>query len=228
MTAYKETILIIVAHTDDETLGMGGTIAKHIEAGDNVVAISMTDGIGARPHTTALNQDNRMQAAINASKILGFTWLKQYDFPDNAMDTIALLEVVKAIEAIKEIVSPTIIYTHSTADLNIDHRIVAEATLIAFRPQPQEVWNEIRTFEIPSATDYGHPDITHTFLPNLIISIEDTWPKKLLSLHAYSDEMRPEPHARSFQGLENLARYRGNQVGVNMAEAFQIIRKIIR
>jgi LmbE family N-acetylglucosaminyl deacetylase len=150
------------------------------------------------------------------------------NFPDNAMDKIALLEVVKVIERAKREVKPTIIYTHSAADLNIDHRIVSQATLTAFRPQPGEVWKEIRAFEVSSATDYGHPDVTSLFQPNLIISIENTWPKKLAALQQYKDEMRDAPHSRSFDGVEVLARYRGNQVGLKYAEAFQILRKIER
>jgi hypothetical protein len=81
---------------------------------------------------------------------------------------------------------------------------------------------------VSSATDYGHPDVTSLFQPNLIISIENTWPKKLAALQQYKDEMRDAPHSRSFDGVEVLARYRGNQVGLKYAEAFQILRKIER
>ena len=224
----NEIVLIIVAHTDDETIGMGGTIARHVFEGDNVFSISMTDGVGARPNHSDEIIKNRKNAAHNASEILGFKWLDNANFPDNSMDSISLLDVVKFIEAAKKKVHPTIVYTHSTADLNIDHRIVAEATMTAFRPQPNEEWKEIRAFEVPSATDYSHEDVTSSFYPNLFISIEEYWEKKNQALIQYQGEIREEPHSRSFHGIETLANYRGNQVGLNLAEAFQILRKIKR
>ncbi len=159
---------------------------------------------------------------------MGLEWLEGGSFPDNAMDTVGLLDVAKVIERAKTLTKPTIIYTHSSADLNIDHRIVSQATLTAFRPQPNEVWEEIRTFEVASATDYGHKSITREFTPNLYVDISETWQTKLAALKEYSMEMREPPHTRSFDGLENLAKYRGNQVGLPCAEAFEIIRKVDR
>jgi LmbE family N-acetylglucosaminyl deacetylase len=224
----KHTVLVVVAHTDDETLGLGGVISKHIENGDTVYGISMTDGIGARGVENEQEIKVRVQASINAGKILGLTWLEGGSFPDNAMDSVPLLAVVKLIEKAKFLVKPTLVYTHSSADLNVDHRVVSQATLTAFRPQPNEIWQEIRTFEIASATDYGHKSITNLFYPNLYVDITGTWEKKLAALNEYKMEMRDAPHARSFEGLENLAKHRGNQVGLKYAEAFEIIRKIER
>ena len=221
-------VLIIVAHTDDETLGLGGTIARHINNGDNVYALSMTDGIGSRDNAQKKEVDNRIKAANEASKILGFKWLKPGNFSDNAMDSVPLLKITKFIEEAKNQINPSLIYTHSAADLNIDHRIVSQATLTAFRPQDKETWQEIRTFEVPSSTDYGHKSITNLFYPNLYINITDSWNKKLTALNAYKNEMRNAPHSRSINGIENLAKYRGNQVGLEFAEAFEIIRKLER
>ena len=224
----SKVILVVVAHTDDETLGCGGTIARHVRNGAKVYGVSMTDGVGARGTEDSDKIKKRAQASINAGKILGLEWLEGGSFPDNAMDTVGLLDVAKVIERAKTLTKPTTVYTHSTADLNIDHRIVSQATLIAFRPQPNEVWEEIRTFEVVSATDYGHQSITKEFTPNLYVEISETWQTKLAALNEYSIEMREPPHTRSFDGLENLAKYRGYQAGLPYAEAFEIIRKVDR
>ncbi len=188
----------------------------------------MTGGVGARGIDDSDEKRKRAQASVNAGKILGLEWLEGGGFPDNAMDTVGLLDVARVIERAKTLSKPTVVYTHSSADLNIDHRIVSQATLIAFRPQPNEVWEEIRTFEIVSATDYGHKSITKEFTPNLYVDISETWQTKLAALQEYSIELRPSPHTRSFEGLENLAKYRGHQVGLPYAEAFEIIRKVVR
>ena len=220
-------VLIIAAHSDDETLGIGGTIAKHHQNGDEIYAISMTDGVGARTDKSDLVIE-RKNASIKASRILGFKWINSFSFPDNSMDIVPRIEVIKKIEEVKKEINPYIVYTHNSSDLNIDHRIVSEATLTAFRPQPGENWLEIRTFEVPSATDFGHKSITGTFTPNLFVDISNTIDLKIDALKKYSSEMRLKPHTRSFEGVINLAKYRGNQVGLNYAESFEIIRKIIR
>ena len=92
-----------------------------------------------------------------ASKELGFQWAGRYNFKDNAMDEYPLIEVVKAVEKTKSKVQPTLVYTHGGADLNIDHGVVANAVLTAFRPQPNEKCRELRLFEVASSTDYGKP-----------------------------------------------------------------------
>ncbi len=226
MNNSSKNILIIVAHTDDETIGMGGTIANHTKDGDKVFAVSMTDGVGSRDALDTNDINQRVIAADKAARILGFEWLEAGKFLDNEMDKYSLIEVVKFIENIKNLSKPDIVYTHSSSDLNIDHRIVSEAVLTAFRPQPKEICREIRAFEVSSATDYGHKSVTGSFYPNLFIDITNTWEEKLLALKEYASEMREYPHTRSYRGIESLSKIRGNQVGLHQAEAFEIIRKI--
>ena len=221
----EKNILIVVAHSDDETIGMGGTIKRHHENGDKVYAISMTDGVSSRKENASKKSD-RVLASQKASEILNFKWEKRFDYSDNQMDKFTILEVTRNIEEIKLTIKPDIVYTHSNADLNVDHRIVSHAVLTAFRPQPKETCREIRLFEINSSTDYGHKDITGDFTPNLFINISKTWDSKLQALYAYTLEMREYPHSRSFESIKNLAKRRGNQVGIEMAEAFQILRRV--
>ena len=143
------------------------------------------------------------------------------------MDSIPLIEIVKVIEEAKKKIDPTIIYTHSSADLNIDHRIVNQATLTAFRPLKDERWREIRTFEIPSSTDYGHKSVTNIFNPNLYIDISSYISQKLNALKNYEEEILP-PKFKILRGYKNFSQFRGNQSGLNFAEAFEVIRKIER
>ena len=223
----SEIVLVVIAHRDDETIGAGGTLARHSENGDEVFVVSMTDGVSSR----LVDEEEvilRNKSSVEASKKIGFTWLDSGSFPDNAMDTKPLIEVVKFIENIKKDLNPHIIYTHSAADLNIDHQIVNRAVLTAFRPQSGERFSEIRAMEIPSSTDYGHEKTTSRFSPNLYIDIEEMWNIKLEGLRSYDKEMREAPDSRSYEGIENLAKIRGNQVGLFYAEAFEILKKIER
>lgn len=221
-----EIVLVFVAHSDDETISMAGTIIKHVSQGDTVVVVSMTDGVGARDNTRPEDIVQRKTSANAASRELGFHWGMCFGFNDNEMDSYPLIEVVKAVEKAKQQYNPTIVYTHSAADLNVDHRVVASAVLTAFRPQPNEICKEIRLFEVASATDYGSPSVTGSFTPNLFINITGNWDSKERALRAYSAEIRDFPHSRSVEGVKNLGKLRGNQVGCEMAEAFEVIRKI--
>lgn len=222
----KNIILVVIAHSDDEAIGMGGTIKKHVDSGDIVHVISMTNGVGSRENVDFEEINDRKESAKLASEHLGFIWGPCFDFSDNEMDNYSLLTIVKCVEKVRDKLNPNIVYTHSGADLNIDHRIVANAVLTAFRPQPKEDCREIRLFEIPSSTDFGSDNITGRFTPNLYIDVQKTWESKVAALLAYATEMRDYPHTRSIKGIENLAKMRGNQVGLIMAEAFEVIRKV--
>lgn len=219
-----KTVLLVIAHTDDETIGAGGTIAKHVEAGDKVFAVSLTNGVGSRFDSDGFDVSSRLEASANAANILGFTWLDNFDFPDNKLDSVPLLDVIKELEKIKERVRPNLVYTHSPADLNIDHRVTCEAVLVVFRPEPYQQLRELRLIEVQSATNFSHPGLTSEFRPLVFENIENFWDKKLLALSAYGDEIRPFPHSRSIRGLEALATLRGSQVGLPMAEAFDLVR----
>ncbi len=224
---YKKTVLIIVAHSDDETFGMGGTIKKHFDNGDKIYAISMTNGVGSRLTSNDQKEiTNRRKASIKASEILGFEWLDTYDFCDNAMDKYPLIDVVRSIENSKSKIKPDIVYTHSNADLNIDHRVVLNAVLTGFRPLPNENCSEIRLFEVPSSTDYSHDEVIGKFTPNLFVDITSQWKMKLNAINCYEKEIRNYPNSRSLKGIEILSQLRGTQSGLLKAEAFQIIRKI--
>lgn len=222
----SEIVLVVVAHSDDESISMAGAISKHVKKGDKVIVVSMTDGVGARNDADLNEINERKNASLLASKVLGFEWGDCYDFNDNAMDSYPLIEVVKAVVKAKQKYSPTLVYTHSGADLNVDHRIVTNAVLTAFRPQPNEHCKEIRLFEVASATDYGNTAITGSFSPNLFINITNEWSDKAQSLRAYAAEMKEYPHSRSIESIKNLSRIRGNQVGLELAEAFEVLRKI--
>ena len=222
-----KSALIVVAHRDDEILGCGGTIAKLIEDKYKVYAISMTNGVSSRARSSKKEIKQRYKNSLKASKVIGFNWLNKIsgDFADNAMDSEPLLNIVKVNEEAKKITNPEIVITHYPEDLNIDHQIVSSATLTAFRPKTNQTCKKIISFEVPSSTDFAIYK-KNFFKPNYFVDIQKFWSKKKLGLDAYKDEMLKYPNSRSVKGLKNLAHYRGNQVGLNMAEAFQILRII--
>jgi N-acetylglucosamine malate deacetylase 1 len=222
----KRTILVVVAHPDDEVLGAGGTLARHVAQGDEVFVTFLADGVGARGDSPA-TAESRAAAARSAARVLGTREPRFLGFPDNRLDTLALLDIVKAIEQVIADINPDTVYTHHSGDLNIDHVICQRSVMTACRPLPQSRVRRIFAMEVVSSTEWN-PDNTLLFNPTRFVDIEPTMVVKHRALEAYAEEMRPFPHARSYQALESLARWRGVSVGLTSAEAFMVLRDVER
>lgn len=218
-------VLVVAAHADDESLGCAGTLARHIAVGDQVTVMFMTDGVSSRIANTPSASNERNLAADNALKILGIDDVRQEAFPDNQLDSVVLLEIVKTIENVIKDVEPNIVYTHFAHDLNVDHQITHRAVLTACRPQVGSSVKKILSFEVLSSTEWNSPSL-HSFLPQYIVDITAFWDKKLAALNCYDDEMRAYPHSRSYKCVEALATLRGATNGLDKAEAFFVERII--
>ncbi|MFT6910133.1 MAG: LmbE family N-acetylglucosaminyl deacetylase [Oleiphilaceae bacterium] len=217
-----KTVLVVAAHSDDEALGCAGTVAKHVATGDKVHVLFMTDGVGAR-EDDLIEVNKRLSAAEKVAELLGLSSMQNLDFPDNKMDTVALLDVTQAIEKQVVEIQPDIIYTHHIGDLNIDHQITHKAVMTACRPQPDFCVKEIYTFEVLSSTEWNTPGC-HPFFPNTFVDITKYIDIKVQVVNLYVDEMRKIPHSRSIKNIIQLNELRGNSVGVNYAEAFMLMR----
>lgn len=226
----KENILVVAAHPDDEVLGLGGTIARLAREGHAIHVLIMADGESSRfdstlPREHELNRA-RMTAAETARSILGYHSLQIEQLPDNRLDSVNLLEIVKIIEGTLLDFQPSKVFTHHRGDVNIDHQLVHEAVLAACRPQPDNKVKELIFFEVPSSTEWRPPGSSVNFSPNLFIDISDTLQVKLDALSAYQKELRPFPHPRSLEAVVALAKWRGASAGLKGAEAFFMGRKI--
>ncbi len=222
----KRNILCIVAHPDDEALGLGGTLIKHVQSGDKVFVIILSLGETSKAKNSQKNP-KRLLNAQSWSAETGCTLYKIYNFPDQKLDSIPELEIVRVLERATEEIRPEIVYTHFYQDLNKDHRVTANATFAAIRPISGHGVNpEIRTFETPSSSDQSPQIQSHIFMPNFYVNITNQWKLKEKSLKNYELEMKPFPHPRSIKSLKALAIKRGSESGLKIAEAFYIIRKV--
>lgn len=222
----SKTVLVVAAHTDDEALGCGGTIARHVAEGDIVYAVFLADGVTSRPDATPEELEQRNAAAEKAHKILGITKAYMLGFPDNQLDNVPLLDIVQKLEAVFNKVRPEIVYTHHYGDLNVDHRIAHQATLTAARPVPGSSIQQIYTFEVLSSTEWNTPGF-NPFIPNVFVDISGHLKTKIMALSAYEDEMRNEPHPRSLINAKRLAELRGSSAGVSAAEGMMAIKIIL-
>lgn len=224
-------ILVIAAHPDDEILGCGATMAKHVKNGDQVYVAILAEGITSREKKR--NRSNKEEElhllakeAKKANDVIGVTELRLFDFPDNRMDSIDLLDIIKVVEELIDNYKPDVIYTHHIGDVNIDHQRIHQAVITACRPIPDKhKVKELLFFEVLSSTEWQPIDVT-PFTPNWFVDVTETIDLKLKSLKEYNHEMREWPHSRSNTAAHHLARLRGSTIGVEAAEAFILGRKI--
>lgn len=229
----ESNVLVVMAHPDDEVLGCGGVIAKHARGGDNVFVAILGEGKSSRG-----NADNadvikseilalRREAQL-ANKILGVREVIFHNFPDNAIDTIALLSVIQYVEMLKQKYRPSIVYTHHHSDINIDHQLIFKAVITAFRPIKGDQVPYIYSCEVPSATEWQAPFAGFAFQPNVFVDISDTLELKKRALGTYRSELRLYPHPRSVEAIDIIARRWGTTVGFDAAEPFVLVRNVIR
>jgi N-acetylglucosamine malate deacetylase 1 len=219
-------ISVIVAHPDDEVLGCGGTIAKLVKSGAQVRILFLADGVKSREGFDEKEITKRKKAAEYACKELGASGIEYGEFPDNRLDSVALLDITKVVENHIGIYKPDTILTHHVGDLNIDHRKVFESVITACRPQKDMPVKLVLSFEVPSSTEWQVQGAGSSFEPNWFIDITDFLECKIKSLQFYSDEIKGWPHPRSIEAIEHLAHWRGATVGCDAAEAFMLCRKI--
>jgi LmbE family N-acetylglucosaminyl deacetylase len=221
-------IMVIAAHPDDEALGCGGTITRHAAAGDVVRVLFLADGVSSREAADrAPELRARKTAAAKACAIMGTEAPVHLDFSDNRLDTLAMLDIVQAVEREAAAFRPDTVYTHHAGDLNVDHRICHQAVLTAFRPMPGQTVKSIYGFEVCSSTEWAFGGTGPIFVPTRFVDIAAHLKAKSDALRAYDMEMRAFPHARSYEAVEALAAWRGATVGCRAAEAFTVIRDII-
>jgi N-acetylglucosamine malate deacetylase 1 len=224
-------ILVVAAHPDDEVLGCGATIAKHSKNGDEVHILIIAEGITSRDaNRNVSNRFNDLatlkKSANHAKEILGASSLSIKKYPDNRLDSIDLLDIIKIIESHIQKYKVNIVYTHNAGDLNIDHKIVHDAVVVACRPIPGAVTKMILFFEVPSSTEWQISNTIPPFSPNWFVDVKETFDIKLKALECYSGELREWPHPRSYDGVRHLACWRGASIGVEYAEAFVFGRNL--
>ena len=226
----KNNVLVVAAHPDDEVLGCWGTMARLVQEGREVNIAILGEGATSRYQERDQADQSKVEVLLDNSQqvadMIGARQVFNYGLPDNRFDTLPLLEVIKKIEKLVAQLEPAVIYTHHPADLNIDHSVVFRATLTATRPVIGFPVRDIYAFEIPSSTEWAFQSYERTFRPTVFVDISDTIDVKIEAMQEYESESRHFPHPRSPEALRAISRRWGSVVGVEYAEAFELIRSI--
>lgn len=229
----NKRIMVVVAHPDDELLGLGASMHRLIkDYGVTTHVVILGEGITSRSDERdvikweaelAIHRQN----IKNAQAAIGYHSVSIYDFADNRFDTVALLDIIKVVEKEKSNFNPEVIFTHHGGDVNVDHQRTFEAVVTACRPMQHEKVKTIVAFETPSGTEWRASTDPRHFIPNFFISVsEEDVEAKIKGMESYEFEKRPYPHPRSPEALTIQAKRWGVAVGADYAEAFNIVRSI--
>ena len=215
-------VLVFAPHNDDEILGVGGTMAKHIADGDEVYVCEAT---------ASNNLDRRKllrSEARKAHELLGVSNTYFLDFPPVELPHQTVREFNGAIAGVVKTVEPDIVYLPFYGDMHKDHTVVADAVMVAVRPLAAPFISAVYAYETLSETGWNYPTADKTFIPNVYVDITDHMDTKIEAMKKYASQIKEAPHPRSEEGLRALATYRGGTVGAKYAEAFMCIREIRR
>jgi LmbE family N-acetylglucosaminyl deacetylase len=217
------TVLVLAAHPDDELLGAGGTLARHVRDGDTVHAVVLTEGASSR-YREGLAED-LAKSAQRAAQVLGLASLELWSLPDQRLDALPLIEVVQQVETAVDALRPDLVYTHFPGDVNTDHGVVARAAWTACRPYVLPGLRRFAVFETPSSTEWAW-SADSPFTPSLYVDVTRTLDTKLEAMSCYETELRDPPHPRSLRALRERAGYWGSRVGLPAVEPFQVLREV--
>ena len=220
----RTRVVVIAAHPDDELLGAGGTLARHVRDGDEVHAVVVADGAGSRyPDELVAGLEKQ---ARRAAEVIGFTSIQFLSLPDQRLDTVPLIELTQRLEGVLDEIEPGTVYTHFPEDVNADHRLVARCAWTACRPYARPQLTRFAVFETPSSTEWAWPMTGTEFRPNLFVDVTDTLETKIAAMECYETELRDYPHPRSSRALRERAAYWGSHSGRLAAEPFMILREV--
>jgi len=210
-----QKILVFAVHPDDETLGCGGTIFKHLYDGDQVYCAFITNG-------------NSFQSTLipKLSEHYGFTDIEVLGFDEIYLDDLSLNDLISPISQIISKYKPDILYIPNRSDAHSDHRKSFEAIMVCTKSFRYPFIKKILMCEVISETDFAPAIYDRTFLPNFFVDITEFWEKKREAIKLFEPELLSDPYTRSLSAIEALHRYRGSQISVMYAESFMLIKEV--
>lgn len=217
-------VLVIAPHPDDEVLGCGGTIARYVNAGDEVYVAIVTKG--CEPLYSKESVECVRIECQNADAYLGVKETIFMGFPAAMLENVPRYEFNDAFIKLIQEIKPKVVYIPHRGDMQLDHKMTVDGVMVALRPKYKHVVEKIYAYETVSETGWDIPNIVNEFVPNVYNNIDGFLEKKIEAMKMYASQVAECPHARSVEAIRALALYRGTTVGMEAAEAFYLIREI--
>jgi N-acetylglucosaminylphosphatidylinositol deacetylase family protein len=218
-------IVVISAHPDDEILGVGGTLLKHKKNGDKIYWLITTNifenqGFSKERISSRQKEIKKISEALSVEKVF------MLNYPTMSLSTSTLIEMVPKISKIFIEIEPEIVYCLNRSDAHSDHRITFDAVMACTKSFRYPFIKQVLMYECISETEFAPQLPEKVFIPNYFVDISSFLEEKMNLMKIYESELGNHPFPRSLKNIEALATFRGASVGVEYAEAFQLIKYI--
>ncbi len=220
-----KNIIIISAHPDDEVLGAGGTLLKHKRKGDYIYWL-ITTNVFEEQGFSKERVMSRQKEIEQVAKKLGMKKVFKLDFPTMSLSTESLIDMVPKVSKVFTEVEPEIVYCLNRSDAHSDHRITFDAVMACTKSFRYPFVKQVLMYECISETEFAPQLHEKVFIPNYFVDVTDFFEEKIEIMKIYASEIGEHPFPRSLRNMEALATYRGASVGVEYAEAFQLVKYI--
>lgn len=224
MVSFMKKVLVIAPHPDDEVLGCGGIIAKNINENNEVYVCVVTKGV--EPLFSEEDEASDRRQCLEVHKYLGIKDTFFLDLPAAMLSGVPTYQlngkIAEAINAVK----PDELYIPFKGDMHLDHKLIADACMVACRPRSDKPIKKVYAYETLSETGWDTPTPENTFIPNVYVDISEYLDTKVKAMEKYSNQIMEYPSPRSAEGIKALAMYRGSTVNKKYAESFMLIREI--
>ena len=212
--------VVIAPHNDDEILGVGGTMAKLVKQGHEVIVCEVTAGDLADEMVQLQKRE-----AIASHELMGVQ-THFMDLPVVGLREMATRDLNKAFQEHLISLSPDIVFLPHKGDMHTDHRMTVEAAMVALRPVTFPNLKAIYAYETLSETDWNTPSPDNAFIPTMFVDITEEINVKLQAMACHKSQLCEYPHPRSLEAMRALAAHRGATVCKRFAEAFMVIREL--
>lgn len=217
---------MLAPHADDEVLGCGGVIARHVHDGDETaVAILTNAALGAPDKYSPAEIMQLREEARSAHLVMGVHNTLFEDLPAPRLDTVPMFRIVDTITRIIKRQQPHVVYIPHCDDLHLDHWAINRAAQVACRPRSGSTVRRLLAYETPSETEWGNVRPGEAFVPNWFVDISRFLEQKLRAMQCYASQLKSFPDPRSLEGIKALATWRGATAGFEAAESFMLIRE---
>jgi LmbE family N-acetylglucosaminyl deacetylase len=226
MTAARSRkVLAVAPHPDDETLGCGGSLLRHIADGDEVhwlIVTAMTPALGF----LAEDIERREREISNVAHAYRFAAVHTLGLPAMRLDTLPKGQLVDAVGSVVRGVQPDTLYLPYRNDAHSDHAAVFDAAAACCKGFRYPSVRRVRAYETLSETEFGLRPDDSGFRPNLFVDIASYIDRKVEIMKLFPTEIAPAPFPRNLEAIRALATFRGLVAGTIAAEAFISLREI--
>ena len=194
--APKGKVLVIAPHPDDESCGIGGTIALHREQDDAVLVCYLTDGRSGDPD--GRHGDGfvalRMAEAREAARILGGLELDFFGFPDNrAVNEKDLRMVCERLDSVARPYAPDLVYVPWSEETHSDHAHACSLLDLLL-----DLWGKGGGPHEPRVLQY---EVWSPLPADCIIDISKTAEKKRMAMLAHKSQVAYTDYPHQLMGL---------------------------